>query len=45
LEKFANMNFLAFSHSLTRSTDVFLYKGNVWAHDQLSALWRNTRQN
>jgi len=28
-EKTANMNFLLFSHSLTRSTDAFLYEGNV----------------
>jgi len=38
LEKTANMNFLPFLHSLTTSTDVFLYKGNVWAHDEQSAL-------
>jgi len=43
LEKTANMNFLPYSHSLTRSTDVFLYKGNIWAHDQLFALWRKTK--
>ena len=31
--------------SVTTSSDAFLHKGNICAHDQLSALWRNTRKN
>jgi len=39
------MNFLLISLSVTTIADAFLHKGNVWAHDRLSALWRNTRKN
>jgi len=37
-KKTVNMNFLLTSLSETTIADAFLYKGNVWAHDQLSAL-------
>ena len=42
LEKTANMNWLLISLSVTTIADTFLHKGKVWAHDQLSASWRNT---
>jgi len=35
LEKTANMNWF-YSLSLTANADTFLYKGNLWAYDQLS---------
>jgi len=44
LEKTANMNWLLFSLSIATSADAFLHIGNVWAHDQISALRRNTRK-
>ena len=43
-EKTANMNWLLISLSVSTIADAFLHKGKVWAHDQLSALWRNTRE-
>jgi len=36
------MNFLLMSFSVTTIADA--RKGKVWAHDQPSALWRNTRK-
>jgi len=44
LEKTVNMNWLLTWLSVTTITDAFLRKSNVWAHDQLSGLCRNTRQ-
>ena len=44
LEKTANMNWLPFSLWVTTCADALLFKGYVWAHDQLFALWRNTRK-
>jgi len=38
------MNRLLISLSITTIGDAFLHKGNVWAHDQLFTLWRNTRK-
>jgi len=39
-----HLNSLLISLSVTTNADAFLHKGNVWAHDQLSPLWRNTRK-
>ena len=44
LEKTVNMNRLLIWLPVTTIADAFLHKGNVWAHDQLSTLWRNTRK-
>ena len=44
LEKTAKMNWLRFLLWLTSSADTFMHEGNVWAHDELSAVWRNTRK-
>jgi len=44
LEKTVDINFLLISLSVTTVADAFLHKGNVWAHGQLPALWRNTRK-
>jgi len=44
MEKTANINSLPFSVCVTTSADAFLYEGKVWAHHQLSSLWRNTRK-
>ena len=45
LEKTVETNFLLISLAVTTIADAFVYKGNVWANDQLSALGRNTRKN
>ena len=44
-EKTVKMNFLLMSLAVTTIADAFVHKGTVWAHDQLSALWRNTWKN
>jgi len=44
LEKTVNINFLLISLSVITIADAFLHKCNVWTHDQLSALWCNTRK-
>ena len=44
LEKTVKMNFLLISLAVTTIADAFVHKGNVWAHDSIPALWRNTRK-
>jgi len=42
LEKTVNINWLLIWLSVTTIADA--HKGNVWAHDQPSALWHNTQK-
>jgi len=44
LEKNCTWTDCFISLSVTTIADTFLHKCNVWAHDQLPALWRNTRK-
>jgi len=37
------ITFLAFA--ITTCAGAFLYKAEVWTHDQLRASWRSTRKN